>query len=265
MAQAQLSEKEKGVGLLFFGGLLAAGAALGYGTVQVIKAVGGGKRSLVVHRTRQVPWSVKGKVQGMRTEVVDSPAELALQGSQKLGRKDIIPLNAWTLATVIASEAGSGPEMAKAAIAHAVMNAARRKGVSVFKLIAPDGKFGGQQGRYAASGKPPTEVDVRIAEAVYTGKIKDPTRGADQWDSPRAQRALLARKVSGYRKGPEQVAMDRMKAGKAVVHLPGVDPEYLRLWRPANVLAGLNGEIIEVGGPVWISDGWEDSVRALAA
>jgi hypothetical protein len=262
MAQAQLSEKEKGIGLLFFSGLLAAGAALSYGTVQAVKAIGGGKRSLVVHRTRQVPWFSKGKAMGMRTEVVDSPAELALRGSQKLGRKDVIPLNVWTLATVIASEAGSGPEMAKAAIAHAVMNAARRKGISVFKLIAPDGKFGGQQGRYAASGKPPTETDVKIAEAVYTGKIKDPTRGADQWDSPRAQRALVARKVSGYRKGPEQVAADRIKAGKAVVYVPGVDPEYLRLWRPASALAGL---VDQLAGVTWISDGWEDNERALAA
>lgn len=261
MAQAQLSEKEKGFNLLLLSGLLAAGAALGYGKVQAFKAIGGSKRSLVVHRTRQVPWSAKGKVLGMRTEVVDSPAELALQGSQRLGRSDVIPLNVWTLATVIASEAGSGPEIAKAAIAHAVMNAARRKGVSIFKLIAPDGKFGGQQGRYAASSRPPTEADVRIAEAVYTGKIKDPTRGADQWDSPRTQRALVARGVSGYRNWPEQVAADRMKAGKVVVYLPGVDPEYLRLWRPASALAGLADRL---AGVAWISDGWEDSERALA-
>jgi hypothetical protein len=258
MSREQLSEKEKGIGLLFFSGLLAAGAALGYGTVQVIKAVGGGKRALVVHRTRQVPWKKdqSGKIL-TRTEVIDSPAELALIGSQKLGRKDVIPLNVWTLATVIASEAGSGPELAKAAIAHAVMNAARLKGVSIFKLIAPDGKFGGQQGRYAASSRPPTEADVKIAEAVYSGKIKDPTRGADQWDSPRAQRALVARGEPGYTSLPDKVAASRVKAGKVAVYLPGVDREYLRLWRPASAVAG-------IGGLAWISEGWEVSARALA-
>jgi hypothetical protein len=198
----------------------------------------------------------------MRTEVMDSPAELALRGSRKLGRNDVIPLNVWTLATVIASEAGSVPEIGRVAIAHAVMNAARRKRISIFKLIAPDGRFGGQQGRYAASGRPPTETDVKIAEAVYAGKIKDPTRGADQWDSPRTQRALVARGASGYRKGPERVAADRMKAGKVAVYVPGVDPEHLRLWRPASALAGV---VDQLAGVAWISDGWEDSVRALAA
>lgn len=250
-----MSEKEKGVGLLFFSGLLAAGAALGYGIAQTFK-VTGSKKTLVVHRTRQVPWTAKGKVQkGLRTEVIDSPAELALKGSQKLGRKDIIPLNLWTLATVIASEAGSGPPIAKAAIAHAVVNEARNRKISIFKLIAPDGKFGGQQGRYAASARPPTEMDVKIAEAVYTGKIKDPTRGAVQWDSPRAQRILVQRGEPGYKDLPDKVAANRIASGKVAVYLPGVDPEYLRLWRPASALAG----------NVWISDGWEDSIRALAA
>lgn len=227
---------KKGVGLLGFGGFFAAFALLGYATTRkvssVLTATKRGK-ALVVHHTRRVPWTPKGGAPSSRVEVVDSPAELAVAGSEKLGRKDVISLNAWTLATLIASEVGSAPNVAKVAVAHAAMNAARAIGKNVFRLIAPDGHYGGQQGRYASSARPPTKEDVAIAEAVYTGKIKDPTGGAVQWDSPRAQTALLERREPGYKSSPKQVAASRMKAGKVAVYLPGVDPEYLRLWRPS--------------------------------
>lgn len=234
-----LNDKQRATSLFFLGGILAAGAGLGYGIHQIFKVVGGSK-SLVHHTLKKALWrrNPKTGVVEYRNEVVESPASLALQASQKLGRKNIIPLTTYTLATVIASEAGGGPSIAKAAIGHAIKNAARGKGVSIFKLIAPDGKYGSQQGRYAASGLPPTETDVKIAEAIEAGVIKDITKGAVQWDSPSAQAAMVARKIPGYSKTPEQVAESRRAEGKTAIYLPGVSPGYLRLWSPARGVAG---------------------------
>lgn len=213
--------------LIAVGGFSASGlllAILASGTSPI--SVVGSSHALVRHRVRFVPW---GK--STRREVVDDPTALMWQGAKALGRD--IPLSVWALATVIASEAGSGPALAKIAIAWAVRNEAQRRGVSVFKLIAPDGKFGSQQGRYAASVHPPSAADVRIAEMVARNEVADPTNGAVQWDSPAAQRKLLARGEPGYTKTPEMVAAERQASGKTVVYLPGVDPDYLRLWRPA--------------------------------
>jgi hypothetical protein len=51
------------------------------------------------------------------------------------------------------------------------------------------------------------------------------------WDSPNAQRALLARGTLGYKKTPEEVAVARVKQGYEVVHLPSVSPDKVRFWR----------------------------------
>jgi hypothetical protein len=163
-----------------------------------------------------------------RTEVVEEPASLAVAASARLGKT--IGLNTFVLATLIASEAGRGHPLAKAAIGWATKNQAAKKGQTIFKLVAPNGKLGSQQGRYAASKTPPTAQDVEIASAVLEGRIKDPTGGALQWDSPRAQKTLKARGEPGYGKGPEEVAMSRQAEGRRLVTWPGIDPNYLRLW-----------------------------------
>lgn len=228
--------------LLIAGGVFGVFGLAGYFSAKRVSeaiSVTGSRKSLVRHTLREVPWLNKksGKTL-IRKEVIESPAELALQASTKLGRSNIIGLTPYTLATVMASEAGSGSPAAKAAIAWAVKNAARAKGVNVFRLVAPDGKFGGQLGRYCASGLPPSEIDLKIAEGVESGKIPDTTRGAVQWDSPNAQDAMMKRGVAGYTKNAATVAAARIKDGKEVVHVPGVDPGYLRLWRPKSGMAG---------------------------
>jgi len=246
------TEKEKGVGLLLGGGIIAGFAALGYMGARKLVQIVGGKKALVSHTIRVVPWKSKDGKMLFRKEVVESPAELAIKASVKLGRAGFIPLTTYTLATVLASEAGRGSTDAKAAIAWAVKNAAKTRGANVFRLVAPDGKFGSQQGRYCASGQPPTETDLKVAEAVESGKIRDLTKGAVQWDSPQAQEALLKRKEAGYTKTAAQVAAMRMKDGKELVTIPGVDPSYLRLWRPRTGLAG----VFVLGG--------DDFLRAVA-
>ncbi len=253
-------------GLVVGGGVFAAFGLAGYFSAKHVSkalSVVGSRKSLVRHTLREVPYidpktrkpkiDKKTKKIMVRKEVVESPAELAIQASKKLGRDKFITLTPYTLATVMASEAGSGQPAAKAAIAWAIKNAARAKGVNVFRLVAPDGKFGGQLGRYCASGQPPSEIDLNIAEAIEAGKIPDMTRGAVQWDSPNAQDALVKRGQAGYNKTAAMVAAARVRDGKEVVHLPGVDPGYLRLWRPRTAMAG--------GLIVW----GDDFLRAVAA
>ena len=166
-----------------------------------------------------------------RTSIVETPQELADGAAVKLGRP--VKLEAFVLATLVASEAGRAPLIGKVAVAHAARNMARKKGkgMTLVKLLLPDGKFGSQQGRYAATKTPPTAEALSVAEGVLSGRIKDPA-GAIQWDSPNVQAQLVARGEPGYdpRNLPDKVARDRLAAGRRLVVLPGVDPNYLRLW-----------------------------------
>lgn len=156
-----------------------------------------------------------------------------------------------TLARVIASEAGGEPVNIQTAVAYATMNAARKKGTSVTALVKfPDGKYGSQNryivvqrknpktgkmepkkvGAYCASGKPALPQHRSLAAKVIARTVPDVTRGAVQYDSPQAQRKLLAKKVKGYRLTPEEVAVKRRKAGRSLVLLPGVSEERFRMW-----------------------------------
>ncbi len=168
-----------------------------------------------------------------RGTVRETPNQIALAIEHKTG-KSLTP-SVIALATMLASETGRGPRTAKIGIAWAAKNAARRKGISILKLLAPRGQFGqqGVAGRgYAATAKPPNPVDLDIAEKVYIGRIPDPTRGSLYFDSPAAFKRLEG--TEGYEgKTAEQVARTRRAAGLVAVHLPGVNPQYLRLWRYA--------------------------------
>jgi len=195
-----------------------------------------GRGVIVPFTLRKVFWKVRRKTGQplYRTEVVEAPAVLAAEASRRLGRK--IPLETFTLAALMASEAGGGPELARVAIAHAALTAAKRAGRSLHEQVTqPFGTYGGELGKYAASKNSPTEGDLELAEAVLAKKIGNPAPGANQWDSPRAQRALVARGEAGYgpENTPEAVEQRRRSANQVPVYLPGVDREYLRLWRPA--------------------------------
>jgi len=198
---------------------------------------GGGKAIVVPFTRRKVPWRVnkKTKRKENRVEVVETPDELALAASTKLERP--IPVSTFALATLMASEVGRS-DLGKVAVAHAAITMAGRKKTKLVELLAPSrqgNRFGSQHGRYASTSNPPTERDIELAESIAAGKIANPVPGADQWDSPQAQRKLVAAKHAGYGEGntPEKVAANREAAGKVAVYLPGVDPEYLRLWKPA--------------------------------
>lgn len=166
--------------------------------------------------------------------VSESPSYVASVLSQKLGRT--ISLTTAALATMLASEVGSGPQLAKIGTAHAVLNKAKRDGVSPFAVLSPDGRFASQgtpSHGYISTARPPSKADVLLAEAILAGRYKDPTGGALQFDSPSGQRKAIAAGLASYKSTPEILAADRISAGMIEINLPGVSPDYLRFWRPA--------------------------------
>lgn len=161
--------------------------------------------------------------------------ELAGEASQKLGRP--ITPDTFALAAMIASEEGGGTAAMKTAVAWAAKNRALRRNRSLAELLAPGGVLASQSvgKRYAATDEPPSADEIVLADKVIRNLVSDPTGGADQFDSPAAQRALLTRNHPRYKSTPEQVEADRRKQGKTLVTLPGVSPNRLRFWRPKSV------------------------------
>lgn len=196
----------------------------------------GGRMPVVKFTERKVFWRTNKKTgkKEFRVQIVEQPESLRAAASQKLGRE--IPLETFSLATMIASEAGRGADLAKAAVAHAALTYKAKfgHGKSMHQILTfKDGLYGGQAGRYASTRNPPTVRDVEVAEAVLAGKIANPAPGAIQWDSPSAQDLLLARGEPGYESNSNELAARRRAGGKVAVYLPGVDRSYLRLWRAA--------------------------------
>lgn len=162
--------------------------------------------------------------------VQQSPAQVQAAVSAKLGRT--IPINVIALGTAIASES-SGPYNAQLGIGWSVKNYAAKQGKSVLATVSPDGRFAAQGSAnhgYISSRLPPTTTTIAIAESILATppKVADPTKGAIQFDSPKAQRALLAQgRVTDT---PEQVAASRIKSGRKMVTVPGVSADELRFW-----------------------------------
>lgn len=150
-----------------------------------------------------------------------------------------VTLDVFALATVIQSEGASLPEAGRHAIGWAVRNAAGDMTGVFHKLTSAParaaGKFGSQNlGRYAATSRPPMRVNVDLAKRIAAeGYDDDPTGGADQFDSPDAQDALVKAGTKGYKKSSAEVAADRITAGKEEVLIDGVPRGKLRLWRVA--------------------------------
>lgn len=168
-----------------------------------------------------------------RKIVVESPAELTRAAEAVLLRK--INVDDFILATIIASEADSNytPYM-RAAIGNTVMNHQKAAGKHLFELlINPAGAFADQfGGRYISTSRAPTVEDLLIAEGVRSGLLPDTTGGAVEFDSPRAQRALVASGAYSADNGPEAVAERRMRTGKTPFYLPNVNPDEIRFWVP---------------------------------
>lgn len=191
---------------------------------------------LVPFTQEKVFWryNKKKKKDEYRTQVVEELPDLAAAASAKLGRK--VHPDEFLLATLIASEAGNQGPTAKAAIAHAAITMAKRLKVPLRNLLLPPkqgGKLGSQHGRYASTARPPTAADLEIAEGVRWNEIPNPTPGAVQWDSPRAQNKLIQEGADGYEIDADQLAARRAGENKVPVYVADVDPTELRLWRPA--------------------------------
>jgi hypothetical protein len=149
--------------------------------------------------------------------------------------KSSTPEEVEALARAIASEAGGEPRIIQAAVGYAVLNESIRRGTSVWRLVRGTADAWGAQGSggrgFVSSRLAPTAAHIQLGRAVLSGDEPDPTGGATQFDSPRAQRALLARGTPGYTKTPEDVAAARIADGKVMVLLPGVPEERFRMWK----------------------------------
>lgn len=179
---------------------------------------------------------VGGVVFATRLQTSDRTAEPPLEWETPVGAAGPDPRDVTALARVIASEADGEPEIIQVAVGWAVVNEARRRGRSVFDVVAPGGDYGRQNDgghSYVSSARLPTPAEQDLAAGILGGSVEDPTAGATNFDSPRAQRAAIARGVGGYKKTPEEVARIRIANGMEMVLLPGIPEERFRLWRYA--------------------------------
>lgn len=139
----------------------------------------------------------------------------------------------YALARAIASEQGSLNATAGLGIGFAIRNHARRLGKTIAATVAPNGWGSQSGGGYVSTAREPAAKHTALAAEVLMPNAFDITGGAEHFDSPRAQRALLAKGAAGYVKTPEQVAQARVASGLELVTLPNVDPDALRFWRRA--------------------------------
>jgi len=116
--------------------------------------------------------------------VAQRPADLRAEASRTLGRD--VDLDAYALARMLRSEAGSRSVEEKIALAWVARNDARELDRDVIETLTlrrdrtMRGLFGQQAagaGRYATT-RDPYEGDLAIAEAVLFGRVPDPTGGA---------------------------------------------------------------------------------------
>jgi spore germination cell wall hydrolase CwlJ-like protein len=146
------------------------------------------------------------------------------------------PQEVEALARVMQSEAGGEPKAIQVAVGYATINLSNARNVSIWELARGTAdEWGGQGsgGRRVSSRVPATAKMTELARAVLSGDEPDPTGGAIQFDSPRAQRALMVKMPELYKTSPEQVAANRRSTGLELVLLPGIPEERFRMWRQA--------------------------------
>lgn len=141
-----------------------------------------------------------------------------------------VTLDVYALARMIASEAGGQKFIAQQAVGIVAANYAADHGQSISALLlhsthAGSGYFGKQsQGRYAATSKDASPMQLALADQILAGQIDDPTGGARQWDSPRSYSNPADADATEAR---------RIAAGNTLVILPGVPASTFRFWVPA--------------------------------
>lgn len=128
-----------------------------------------------------------------------------------------IDLNQLALARSMRSEHGNEPAPVREWVGWVVRNSAKRSRVSVFNKLTKSrnpktsGKFARQRtdSRFAATNRGATMADIKIARAVLAAQAAaDPTNGATNFFSPRAQDALFRRAQAGDPKVKGRITRD---------------------------------------------------------
>ena len=145
----------------------------------------------------------------------------------------------YALGRAITSEAGTRSELERTAVGWAVVNMANKMRTSVTELVKQNsGNYSGQgasegaRNWYVSTRLEPNAASQAVASLIIAGQVGDPTGGATNFDSPAAQRKLLATRPD-YKRTPEEVAADRRASGLRLVTLAGIPEEEFRLWAPA--------------------------------
>jgi hypothetical protein len=119
------------------------------------------------------------------------------------------------LARVITSEANGYSEAERTAIAWAVRNRARKRGVSVAKLVCSPTCGPCCIGRPFSSAREATAVNRELARRVLTApESADPTHRATAFFEPRVQDKLVAEKRAGYRFSSDQLRQRWRREGQ---------------------------------------------------
>jgi hypothetical protein len=169
-----------------------------------------------------------------RSTLVDG---LVQEAPEALAAEAHVPLQIYSLARMIASEHSRGSPLEKTAIAHAVVNQARHRRVSVTDLLTWEdgpgiGRYATQHRtashatRYASTRADPAREDVEIARAVMQGEEPDPTRGARRFFSPSAADKLY-RTVPWQTKDAAMILEKWSREGWTPIAIAGIDPAEL--------------------------------------
>lgn len=147
-----------------------------------------------------------------------------------LATKAGVSLEIYTAGRVLASEAASGSEAERIATLWCVVNEARARKQTIYKLATGGTKgagfFGAQNagGRYVSTRRDPTTADIALATRILGGELTDPTGGARRFISPAGQDALAARGQKGYTKTAEDIFAKWGAEGWQRRTVAGVDP-----------------------------------------
>jgi hypothetical protein len=220
-------------------------AALGGG---VIVLVGLGKGASVI-----AP-GIKGRILNGpiagRATTINPETGLISVGPGTLASEAKLDLDVYSLARMMSSEHGNQADAYLVAVGWAVRNEAKRKGITITKLVT-DGAGGGGSGYYgqqkakAGIKYVSTAIDPRKRHVDVALKVRgapssaDPTGGATNFYSPKAQDALAKKAAEGdprYVKyaGKDAAAIEKSWSGRGLQHAKtpaGVDPRELTLWR----------------------------------
>jgi hypothetical protein len=162
-----------------------------------------------------------------RKDIMELASGIIETSPEALARTDGVTVEVESLARTMESEESG--TAARTAIGWAVKNYAKKAKRSITDVVTKssnpkaNGKYSRQDvgGKYCASAKSPSRATLTLANAIISGTIADPTKGATQWDAPKAQAALHAKNPIKF-KTPEVVAANRIAGGKRMVMVDGV-------------------------------------------